>query len=259
MSYQFGHVDREERIDYGDEPPPQMLPPHWRLPRSVVAVAVVAVFAGSLWFAYHEGTKHATSAPPAAGDQVPLLHADPQPVKVKPDRPGGMNIPDQDDPIYTRTAGGPPVEHLQPPPEKPAPRPAPVAAAPAPVAAAPAPVAALPQVAAVPAPAAAPAPPAKPAAVKPPAPAKPAPPVTGPVKIQLGSLRSPDAARDEWQRLKRENSDLLGKFTAVAVRSEVPDKGTYYRVEAGPVGDHAAAERLCKALKERGLGCTLVR
>ena len=254
MSYQFGHVDRDERLEVsGEEPPPEMLPPHRRVPPAAWAIAVAVVFAGSLWFAYHEGTRHATTAASSAGDQVPLIHADQQPVKVKPDQPGGMKIPDQDDPIYNRTAaGGPPVERLQPPPEKPAPRPVAPPPPPAPVAAAPDPA---------PAPLALPAPGplAKPVAAKPPpAAAKPATPAV-PTKIQLGSLRTPEAARDEWQRLKRDNGDLLGKLTAVAVRSEVPDKGIYYRVEAGPLADRGAAERLCKALKERQLGCTLVR
>jgi hypothetical protein len=78
------------------------------------------------------------------------------------------------------------------------------------------------------------------------------------MKIQLASLHTPDEARDEWQRVKHENSDLLGKFTAVAVRADLGDRGVWYRVEVGPVGDKAAALKLCKALKERELGCQLV-
>ena len=53
--------------------------------------------------------------------------------------------------------------------------------------------------------------------------------------------------------------DLLGKLTAVAVRADLGERGIYYRVEAGPVGDKAAAVRLCKALKERDLECQLVQ
>jgi hypothetical protein len=107
--------------------------------------------------------------------------------------------------------------------------------------------------------------PAKPA-VKPPeaakpTPAKPAEPAAGGplTKIQLASLRTPDEARDEWQRLKRDNPDLLGKLTAVAVKADLGERGVWYRVEAGPVGDKAAAVKLCKALKERDLGCQLVQ
>jgi cell division septation protein DedD len=81
----------------------------------------------------------------------------------------------------------------------------------------------------------------------------------GPVKVQLGSVRSAEAARDEWARLKREQPDLLGKLTAVAVRADLGDKGTYYRIQAGPLADGGAAERLCGELRQRKLGCTLVR
>jgi hypothetical protein len=77
--------------------------------------------------------------------------------------------------------------------------------------------------------------------------------------VRLGSLRSPEAARDEWARLKRENPDLLGKLTAVAVRTDLGNQGIYYRIQAGSFGDAAAAEKLCGDLKRRKLGCILAR
>ena len=86
-----------------------------------------------------------------------------------------------------------------------------------------------------------------------------APKATGPVRIQLGSLRSAEAAKEEWARLKRDQPDLLGKLSAVAVRADLGDKGVYYRLQAGPLGDGAAAERLCGELRQRKFGCTLVR
>jgi hypothetical protein len=250
MSYQFGHVDRDERIDYGEDPPPgEELPPQRRpLGMAVLAVGVMAIFAGGLWFAYHQGTKHAAVSAAAAPDRVPLIHADADPVKVKPDKAGGMNVPDND-PIYALRPGASPAEHILPPPEAPAPRPIgpPPAAAPA---AQPAPLPAPPQVAALP---------------KPPAAAKTADTAAKPVaagtptRIQLASLRTPEEARDEWARLKHEHDDLLGKFTAVAVRADLGERGIYYRVEVGQVGDKTEAVKLCKALKERGLGCSLVK
>jgi SPOR domain len=273
MSYQqFGHVDPEERLDYAEAPlPEEEYEPRSRLPVIMLVAGVAALFVGGLWFAYHEGTRHAVVAAPSgapgqAAENVPLIKADTDPVKVKPDKVGGMNIPDKDDPLYTMGRGGN-AEHILPPPEAPQPRPvAPPPPPPPPQAMTQAP--ALPPQAAFPAPLPAPAPgtaPAKPApksaeAVKPVA-AKPAEPAAGgpPTKIQLASLRTPDEARDEWARLKRANDDLLGKFTAVAVRADLGERGVYYRVEAGPVGDRAAAIRLCKALKERGLGCSLVQ
>jgi hypothetical protein len=268
--HQFGHVDPEERLDYAETPLPEEeeYEPRSRLPMIMLAAGVAVLFVGGLWFAYHQGTKHASvaastgSSGGAAAENVPLIRADTDPVKVKPDKVGGMNIPDKDDPLYTMGRGGN-AEHILPPPETPQPRP---------VAPPPPPPQAMTQAPAVgsggafPAPLPAPPPgtaPAKPApkAAEAAKPAKPAEPAAGgpPTKIQLASLRTPDEARDEWQRLKRDNPDLLGKLTAVAVKADLGERGIWYRVEAGPIGDKAAAVKLCKALKERDLGCQLVQ
>jgi hypothetical protein len=263
MSYhQFGHVERDERIDYAEEEPPgDELPPRRPFGAAILAVGVMAIFAGGLWFAYHQGTKHANVTTAAVSpEQVPLIHADTDPVKVKPDKAGGMNVPDKDDPLYSLRPGANSAEHILPPPEAPAPRPtapppAPAVTAAPSVSGAPAPLPAPPQVAALP----------KPAPKPPEAAAKPADPAAkpaaagAPMRVQLASLRTPEEARDEWARLKRENGDLLGKFTAVAVRADLGERGIYYRVEVGPVGDRPAAIKLCKALKERDLGCSLVQ
>jgi hypothetical protein len=209
---------------------------------------------------------------------VPLIRADERPTKVKPDQPGGMAIPDQNVSLYNEKPGGPPVEKLLPAAEQPMPRPAP-APREAAIAASPPgpPTQAMPQGT----------PSASPLAVVPPQPAHVAPkpavkaapaplataapqpkgaaqPVAisagkGPIQLRLGSLRSPEAARDEWARLKRENLDLLGKLTAVAVRADLGEQGIYYRIQTDPFGDAAAAEKLCGELKRRKLGCILAR
>src|SRR5262249_42942847 len=90
-----------------------------------------------------------------------------------------------------------------------------------------------------------PAPPTAKAATpdKPPASAQTAaaPAGKGPVQLRLGSLRTPEAAREEWAKLKRENADLLGKLTAVAVRTDLGDKGTYYRIQASSPHSRSAS------------------
>jgi len=249
MSYQFGHVDPNERLDYGEEPQyEEELPPRRNLAGPAMILAAMALFAGGLWFAYHEGTKHPeVSSTPTAADNIPLIHADPQPVKIRPDpgKVGGLDIPDKDNPLYGARPGSQLVEKILPPPEAPGPRPT----APPSVMAPPLP------------PAAAVAPPPQPAAVPKPAP-KPAPltnAVPGGVRVQLASLRSPDAARDEWTRLKRDNPDLLGKLTAVAVRADLGDRGIWYKIEVGPLPTKEAGSRLCAEMKQRDLDCQLVR
>jgi hypothetical protein len=271
MSYQhFGHVDPEERLDHAETPFPEEedYAPRSRLPMILLAAGVALLFVGGLWFAYHQGTKHAGvavsagSSGGAAAENVPLIKADTDPVKVKPDKVGGMNIPEKDDPLYTMGRGGN-AEHILPPPEAPQPRPvAPPPPPPQALAQAPgAPPGAFPAPLPAPLPGSAQVKPAPKQADSAKPAAKSAEPAAGgaPTKIQLASLRSPDEARDEWQRLKRDNPDLLGKLSGFAVKADLGERGIWYRVEAGPVGDKAAAIKLCKALKERDLGCQLVQ
>jgi hypothetical protein len=258
--------------DRGDEYPR----PDRRLPKIFLSLLAMALFAGGLWFAYVQGTRHPAAGVQNSGqgDGVALIRADERPTKVKPDQPGGMAIPDQNVSLYNDKPGGAPVEKLLRPAEQPMPRPAPApkeaaippppisaAAQAAPLADPPAAVsAAAPSSSAKPAAKAAPYPAAKtPPQTKQPAPAAAAPAGKGPIQLRLASLRSPEAAREEWARLKRENSDLLGSLTAVAVRTDLGDQGIYYRIQAGSFGDAAAAEKLCGELKRRKLGCILAR
>jgi hypothetical protein len=242
----------------------------------LLTVLAMALFAGGLWFAYVQGTRHPAVIAP--GEAVPLIRADDHPTKVRPDQPGGMTIPDQNVSLYNEKPGGAQVEKLLPAAEQPMPRPAPAAreAAPSAPPAAPAPPQAARSAGSPAANSAAPAHPAAKAAAKTaPQPAATAPAhakqaaltpaaaapagKAAPVQVQLASLRSPEAAREDWARLKRENPDLLGKLTAVAVRTDLGDKGIYYRVLAGSFSDAAAATKLCSELKRRNLGCVLAR
>jgi hypothetical protein len=255
------HLAGEDR---GDE----FSRPDRRLPKIFLSLLAMALFAGGLWFAYVQGTRHPVTGVQGGvqGDGVALIRADERPTKVKPDQPGGMAIPDQNVSLYNEKPGGAQVENLLPAAPQPMPRPAPAPkeaaiptppVAPAPTASVASPPATAPPVAGSP---------AKPAAKAAPPPKQPAPVAAaaapagkGPIQLRLASLRSPEAARDEWARLKRENSDLLGNLTAVAVRTDLGDQGIYYRIQAGSFGDAAAAEKLCGELQRRKLGCILAR
>jgi hypothetical protein len=256
MSYQLG-ADSDRHSELFGEPRGQEARPRSRgLVRSLIAVLVMGVFAGGLWFAYMQGLRHGNLS--SGGAEVPLIRADERPTKVKPENPGGMEIPDRDKLIYTQKRAA--VEHLLPPPEKPMPRPTgspptPAAqpATPPPDAAPAAAQPAQPQQLAAKTPVktpSAPAGPAKPAA------AQETPANARGTRIQLGSVRSEDAARQEWDRIKRTNADLLASVSATPIRADLGDKGVFYRIQTGAVAD---AERICSELKRRNIGCIIAR
>ncbi len=74
-------------------------------------------------------------------------------------------------------------------------------------------------------------------------------------KVQLYSSRSRDRALAAWSRLSSEEKELLGSLTHRVVKAEIPKKGVFYRLWAGPLADKAAARRLCELLKGRGRDC----
>ena len=78
-------------------------------------------------------------------------------------------------------------------------------------------------------------------------------------RLQLGAMRTPESAREEWDRLERQNADLLGKLAYAAPRVDLGSRGVFYRIQVGPVTEAAAADRTCNELKRRGVGCILVK
>jgi SPOR domain len=264
MTYHLGSIDPDLRTElFADARDGEPQPRPRRVLAAVLALLVMGLFGGGLWFAYVQGTRHAGGGDAASGG-IPLIRADERPTKVKPEKPGGMEIPDRDKLIYNPTR--PVVEHLLPPPEKPLPRPAPPPPSPAPQREQP-PATASSTPASPPAPPPAAIPQAQQSTTAPPG--KPPPPQAAPPKtaapgaagtrLQLGSVRSEDAARQEWERIKRKNADLLGTLSATPIRSDLGDKGIYYRIQTGPVADQAAAERICGELKQRSVGCLIAR
>ena len=197
---------------------------------------------------------------------VPLIEADPRPFKIRPDDPGGLRVPNQDELIFERNRGGAPVAggRLAPEPEGPRldalraqvaqpPRPAapppPAATSAAPAAPQPAPAAAAPA-----APASAPA-----AAAPQPAAARPAPAPGGTIRVQLGALTSDEAARAEWDRLAARHADLLGAFRPQVVRFDREGQSTLFRLRTGGFADVAAARSFCEQMQARRVPCTVVR
>ncbi|CAN0537513.1 unnamed protein product, partial [Laminaria digitata] len=93
-----------------------------RIMTGLVAVAAVLGFGVVLVYAYNKG-KHDGS------DKIPpVIAAQEGPSKIRPENPGGMQVPNRDKEVFNRLDAGTPsggVERLLPPPEKPMTPPAP--------------------------------------------------------------------------------------------------------------------------------------
>ena len=86
----------------------------------------LAALVGSIWYAYEHGLRRASGGPP------PLIRAEPGPARVKPEDPGGLKVPFQDQTVYKEIAPKgerlpqqAQPERLLPPPEEPLPKPKP--------------------------------------------------------------------------------------------------------------------------------------
>lgn len=277
-------------------------------------LALVLVVLGALVLV---SSSHGPVAPTDVA-QVPVIHAEEKPFKVRPENPGGMDIPHQDKLIYQRLRGEErpiKVERLLSEPEKPLPPPEP---APLPPAATRSGAASVAAGDADPAAAAAiersiiergliqppdadadamaeeegmvaddadggagaiasaiPVPKPRPAAraaetavlsprLAPSASATPEPvaqtaSVSGSFRIQLGAFAAPDKAEAAWRRLQAQHPGLLSALKPETSRVELPDRGTLYRLRAGPIEGEERARALCQDLIGRGAGCLVVQ
>jgi hypothetical protein len=68
-------------------------------------------------------------------------------------------------------------------------------------------------------------------------------------------MRTPESADKEWERLKRQYPDLLRALEFTRQRVDLGDRGTFYRVLAGPIPNAAEAERNCAELRRRNEVC----
>jgi len=81
-----------------------------------IALILLAAFGAVVWFAFAD-----RSSAPDAEQTVELIEAVPEPIKSKPEDPGGMEVQHQDKLILNPDQEKPQVERLLPPPETPLP------------------------------------------------------------------------------------------------------------------------------------------
>lgn len=238
-------------------------------------LVTVLLFSGVLFLAYQQGMKE------GARNAPPLIEADGSPVKVAPDEPGGMEIPNTDKLIYDRMNGEDPaepgVEQLLPRAEEPmtveertaAPKPdtaTPLEVAPPSLAIVPDPEAAAAAEADSAGSAVVPVPVAPvtranqvPTVLPPVAvPASPTAPQTaanGRYVIQIAAFRDQVQAAAGFARLRTAHPDLIVGLTPDVEEADLGERGIYYRLRVGAFATKDAASALCTRLKGRGQDC----
>jgi hypothetical protein len=233
----------------------------------LVSVAAIGSFCGVVWWAHSQNIE--------AGGQglAPIIKADDKPTREKPAHAGGLVVAQQDNEAFSRInpkAAPNPPERLLPPAQQPRPpTPEQLAAAATqpsvdPATARPAALAAPPTPAVSGTPAVAGEPPkVEPAKATPgEAPAGPTissilEQVSGPVggwRIQVAAVPNEELARSTWARLQGSHGDVLGQLRMQATRADLGTKGTWYRVQAGPL-DEKQAQQACSRLRQRSVEC----
>lgn len=200
-------------------------------------------------------------------DTPPRITAENTPFKVKPDDPGGMQVPNQDRGVFDVMDGNPPEETVTDVQiaEVPITLPKPNAEGANIQVDPPAnsttntvktedrePIAPLAEVQV--------APPLS--TVKTPAPSQITAPRSGnsDFVVQVASVRSQADAQATWSRLESRFSNILGNgLYADIKRVDLEDKGIYYRTRVAGLADRAAANELCNAFKAANQACFVTR
>jgi cell division septation protein DedD len=90
-----------------------------------------------------------------------------------------------------------------------------------------------------------------------PAPEPASTPSTGDYYVQLASIKSMDGVPGEWTKLTKKYPSILSGYNYRVETADLGDKGTFYRIQAGPVLKDKAVST-CEAIKKiNANGCLL--
>jgi hypothetical protein len=251
----------------------------------VIALVVLAAFAGVVWLAYNQGVSRGRAS------AALIINAPEGPVRTAPVDAGGLETPytglkvynqpvSPDQEAQTSALASPPVQvapsaslvpepvakpNIAPPPAVTAEAPplrlnpdnganiarqaVPGAAANSATAQTAAPKGAIPPAVASPAAKAPPAPATKEASA---APARAA--ATGPL-LQVGAYESEGIANGAWTSFKARHADVTANLSRDIQKADLGAKGIWYRLRIGPFVDKAAAIAACEKLRAEGGTC----
>lgn len=78
-------------------------------------------------------------------------------------------------------------------------------------------------------------------------------------RVQLAAVKTKDGAQETWTKLQKKHTQLLSGKELTVVEIDKGSDGKFYRVQAGPFADRAAATDLCLAMKKLEQGCMVVK
>ena len=76
--------------------------------------------------------------------------------------------------------------------------------------------------------------------------------------LQLGAFRTQEAADAGWKLLAARHAGILGGLERYVTPADLGEKGRFFRLQAGPFPERAAANTQCAALKSSGVDCLVV-
>ena len=78
------------------------------------------------------------------------------------------------------------------------------------------------------------------------------------IRLQLASVPNEADVDGEWKRLRKRIGSPLANLELHVERADLGSKGIFYRLQAGPFADRAAAAATCQDIKAAGGDCLIV-
>ena len=77
--------------------------------------------------------------------------------------------------------------------------------------------------------------------------------------LQIGSYKTRDEANESWNAFRAKHAAAVGELSVDIKAADLGGKGTWYRLRLGPFADKTSANAACEKIKSAGGNCFLSR
>lgn len=81
----------------------------------------------------------------------------------------------------------------------------------------------------------------------------------GGYRLQLGAYKSESEAITSWEAIKKKHSAIIGNFEYDIEKADLKEKGIFFRLRVGSISGKSEAELACKKLITAKQGCFVVK